>query len=199
MASAKPSVGVWMWHPSEKQSRFSTHLENLRLASLLEFAWLQSRGGLRLPRRLLRLGFGGGWEAGVCRWEVFPKRCRCPGRMRREPQPGRSLPFAAVRLEEQRSLHCSALPWASPPRALAGRWDGCVSVEFQLFPGKYLSIEIEELWAQFILAYREQRVRAALPGTRHWHTGRHQTNCCLNYLLWSDDKSASLLPLEQKM
>lgn len=36
-------------------------------------------------------------------------------------------------------------------------------------------------------------------GSRHWHTGGHQTNCCLNYLLWSDDKSAPLLSLEQKM
>lgn len=45
----------------------------------------------------------------------------------------------------QRSLHCPALRRASPPVALAGRWEGLVSIEFQLFSGKYLSIEIEEL------------------------------------------------------
>lgn len=26
-----------------------------------------------------------------------------------------------------------------------------------------------------------------------------QANCCLNYLLWSDDKSLTLLPPERKM
>lgn len=45
----------------------------------------------------------------------------------------------------QRSLQRPALPWASPPRVLAGQWDGFVSIEFQLFSGKYLLIEIEEL------------------------------------------------------
>lgn len=38
-----------------------------------------------------------------------------------------------------------ALPRASPAGALAGQWDAFVSVGCQLFSGKYLSIEIEEL------------------------------------------------------
>lgn len=45
----------------------------------------------------------------------------------------------------QRSLQHPALPRASPPGALAGRWEGSVSIEFQLFSGECLSIEIEEL------------------------------------------------------
>lgn len=45
---------------------------------------------------------------------------------------------------EQRSLHCPAPPRLLLP-GLAGQWDGFVSIELQLFSGKYLSIEIEEL------------------------------------------------------
>lgn len=36
-------------------------------------------------------------------------------------------------------------------------------------------------------------------GASHWHTVELSSNCCLNYLLWSNDKSLTLLPSERKM